>query len=158
MRNRSRRAVWRAAAVVWLLLMLAASCFSQEESARQSGWVWRLVQSVAAWFSPEAAVPVWVVRKAAHAAEYAVWGVLLCGAFDAGRRRPRRFMAPALLCILAGPVCDETVQIFSQRGASLADVWLDAAFAAAAFAAAALIRRAVRKHKQNGGNTDGIKG
>ena len=66
-----------------------------------------------------------MVRKMVHFVEFAVLGVLLrlyliC-------RNPDRVSALCFysICGLFFPLMDETLQTFSNRGASISDVWLD---------------------------------
>lgn len=68
----------------------------------------------------------YLVRKAAHLTEFAILGavfLLLSGEYtkDSAKR--------ALSSIIVGvcvPLIDETIQIFSNRGSALSDVWIDA--------------------------------
>ena len=59
-----------------------------------------------------------VVRKLAHVFEFTVLGTLLCGSLD--RSVWKTFGAGFIAAFL-----DETVQILSQRGPQIIDVWID---------------------------------
>lgn len=67
-------------------------------------------------------VTVHLIRKLAHFCEFGLLGVelmslsLLCAC-----RNPLYALFFALLCALS----DETIQIFSERGSQVSDVWLD---------------------------------
>ena len=66
-----------------------------------------------------------LLRKAAHFAEYTALGVitlLFYGTLTADRTK--KFLSAALTGISV-PLVDETIQIFSGRGSALADVWID---------------------------------
>lgn len=66
-----------------------------------------------------------IVRKLAHYSEYFALGIVLWLAL-CGKIKP--FLRGIVLqgfCGLLTAVIDETIQLFSQRGPSLTDVWLD---------------------------------
>lgn len=73
-----------------------------------------------------------LVRKMAHFMEFFALG---CGLMVLSLLRRRRSSRKAVgLCLLAGlavAATDETIQIFSNRGSQLRDVWLDFAGACA---------------------------
>ncbi len=74
-----------------------------------------------------------IVRKAAHFTEYAVLAILLLKRFtlsDMAGKMNIYLLAFALSA--AAALVDEAIQIFSSRGASLRDVLIDSAGAAAA--------------------------
>lgn len=67
------------------------------------------------------------IRKVAHFVEFCVLAIigcflLLCFDMSVGLR-----VALAAFGGLFFPICDETIQIFSQRGSSVRDVWIDIA-------------------------------
>ena len=91
--------------------------------------------SLRAWLEQLLHVPVdeFLLRKAAHFSEYALLGaglsLLLNLLLDRNGRplaRGRRLLDFPALGFFAAAI-DETIQIFSGRGSSLLDVWLDTA-------------------------------
>lgn len=66
-----------------------------------------------------------LVRKMAHFIEYAALGAVTCLFFDSFVNDAyRKYTAASLVGVLT-PLIDETIQIFSDRGPALSDVWLD---------------------------------
>ena len=66
-----------------------------------------------------------LLRKAAHFSEYAALGVttlLFYGTLTADRAR--KYLSAALTGISV-PLVDETIQIFSGRGPTISDIWID---------------------------------
>ena len=91
--------------------------------------------SLRAWLEQLLHMPVdeFLLRKAAHFSEYALLGaelsLLLNLLLDRNGRplaRGRRLLDFPALGFFAAAI-DETIQIFSGRGSSLLDVWLDTA-------------------------------
>ncbi len=67
----------------------------------------------------------YLLRKAAHFAEFAALGVISCLLFDSVTQdRWRKCLSIAVVGISV-PLIDETIQIFSGRGPALSDVWID---------------------------------
>lgn len=95
----------------------------------------------------------YLVRKLAHFTEFAAFGLqlaLLLILF--GRVRPQPVINCAFLGLLVA-VIDETIQIFSYRGAQLQDVWLDFAGLCAGLLVTLgiyLLRQARRRAKPEG--------
>lgn len=124
------------ALVVLLVLTVAFiwvhSAMDPETSANESGWVKKIMEPFLEIFVGKGNVTEHLVRKLAHFSEFALLGaelllyVSLC-------RCSRSFSNAAYSCnfALITAVIDETIQIFSGRGSSLKDVWLD--FAGAFF-------------------------
>ncbi len=65
------------------------------------------------------------VRKLAHFFEFAALGVLACLLFRYLKLQNITQILSAALCGFFFAVSDETIQIFSGRGASVRDVWID---------------------------------
>ena len=66
-----------------------------------------------------------LLRKAAHFSEYAALGVttlLFYGTLTADRTK--KYLSAALTGISV-PLVDETIQIFSGRGPTISDIWID---------------------------------
>ena len=116
------------------------STVSKTISAGQSS---AIVEQIKPIVDPEDKIPAdtfqHYVRKSAHFAEYLLLGfeffallILLRGNFS--------WKLPcALLFPLISALVDETLQVFSERGSGVIDVWLDFAGALAGYAACALV-------------------
>ena len=66
-----------------------------------------------------------LVRKLAHFTEYAALGATGHLLFDCTIQDKYRKYTTVSLVGVATPLIDETIQIFSQRGPALTDVWID---------------------------------
>lgn len=67
-----------------------------------------------------------LIRKAAHFLEFALLGLFVGGfSGNLGKLRLRRYVALPMLLTLSTAVADELLQLFTQRGSSVADVALD---------------------------------
>lgn len=121
------RRTWRAA--LWVLVGLTAA-FILSRSMRgkvasdgESQWVTDLLREI---FHSDSISHAFV-RKLAHFTEFFILGTELSGLLWLERRRS---VQSYLNIWFAGELCallDETVQISSGRGPSVADVWLDTA-------------------------------
>ena len=81
-----------------------------------------------------------IVRKLAHFIEFVALGVTAHLFLEAAiRDKHKRHLTLALIGV-ATPIVDETIQIFSGRGPSLSDVWIDfAGYATGALAVFAVL-------------------
>lgn len=109
-----------------ILFIWGQSALPVRISAAESGRLWsRIVLPVLNFFGlPD--VSHNFVRKCAHFAEFLVLGLL---SFPLVRFRLSRKHASGgalLFCFLVA-FLDETIQLFSSRGARISDVWLDTA-------------------------------
>lgn len=113
-----KRNIVRAICAVAVLAVWVHSMLPPNASSAESGWVTNTLFN-----------PIWnllfhsdltdgVVRKLAHIFEYAAVGLLLCLSTDGSTKR-------VLIGCLIIAFLDETIQIFSGRGALIADVWID---------------------------------
>lgn len=121
------RRTWRAA--LWVLVgltvafILLRSMRGKVASDGESQWVTDLLREI---FHSDSISHAFV-RKLAHFTEFFILGAELSGLLWLERRRS---VQSYLNIWFAGELCallDETVQIFSGRGPSVADVWLDTA-------------------------------
>ena len=121
------RRTWRAA--LWVLagltvaFILSRSMRGKVASDGESQWVTDLLREI---FHSDSSSHAFV-RKLAHLTEFFSLGTELSGLLWLERRRS---VQSYLNIWFAGELCallDETVQIFSGRGPSVADVWLDTA-------------------------------
>lgn len=103
----------------------AAILFAWIHSAMPSG----ISGAESGWFAEHIINPVWtllfgqgmsieIVRKLAHVFEYTVIGALLGALLQ---RKP----LPTFGIGMAVAVTDETIQLLSGRGSTIADVWID---------------------------------
>ncbi len=134
---------------IGVIQFAASGSFAASETSR---WIGPLL----AWLFPAAdadslAAAHFVIRKAAHVAEYAILALLGLRALQTSFERSFAWLAVAsLLFALAVAAIDESRQAASaQRTGAVSDVALDLAGAASALAIAAAVRRhnAVRRHK-----------
>lgn len=121
------RRTWRVA--LWVLLaatvgfILSRSMRGKVASDGESQWVTDLLRTI---FRNDGISHAFV-RKLAHFTEFFVLGAELSGLLWFERQRS---FQSYLNVWFAGELCalfDETIQIFSGRGPSVADVWLDTA-------------------------------
>ncbi|HBF15819.1 MAG TPA: VanZ family protein [Clostridiales bacterium] len=121
------RRTWRVA--LWVLIgltvgfILSRSMRGKVASDGESQWVTDLLRKI---FHSEGISHAFV-RKLAHFTEFFILGTELSGILWLERRRS---FQSYLNIWFASELCalfDETIQIFSGRGPSVADVWLDTA-------------------------------
>lgn len=117
-------------------LILGNSARDADKSADQSSVVYEEVKSATTTVVGEVRAEEFFsrftlkdFRKLAHVAEYFVLSIevacLFCVVFGA-KKSTLKFIPLSLLSGIFTAVVDETVQIFSNRGSSVADVWVDA--------------------------------
>ena len=117
--------------VATLMFIWTQSAMDPEKSSEESGFVMRIVAPVLELFLGKGNVTEHFVRKLAHFTEYAILGAeIILLMFDI-RGSGAKTVALSGNFSLTAAVVDETIQIFSGRGSSLKDVWLD--FAGAMF-------------------------
>ena len=115
----SRRRLFPALTILWLLFIWGHSLLPASVSAEESGRWLVLLQRILPWLTDH------IVRKAAHFTEFAVLGGLVLASlprrgFPAGSER--------LLAGLLAAMIDESIQLFSPgRSGQITDVWLDLA-------------------------------
>ena len=126
-----RRKTFLALTVLWLCVIWGHSMMPAADSGSESNFLADWLMQYIPWMDD------YVIRKAAHFAEYAVLGGLLLGAF------PKRGRDAVLRAVLAGllvALIDETIQLFSPgRSGQITDVWLDFAGAALGYLAVRLL-------------------
>ena len=131
-------------ALLWTMFIWSNSAKSAVVSSGQSLQVLDLLEPFLLSLGLDEDTLHYLVRKAAHMAEFA-----LLGAFWAGGMRGWgcRFFPPFTLCFLTALV-DETIQLyFPGRSGQITDLWVDLAGVALGILAAALIGRWLRKRK-----------
>ena len=133
----TRRRVFFALTALWLLFIWGHSLLPASVSRTESERWLALLQSWMPWLND------YLIRKAAHFAEFAVLGALLFLAADT------RFglWFPPCFGVLAA-LLDETVQLFAAgRSGQVSDVWLDLTGFLTGWIVPALIAYLLRKRK-----------
>ncbi len=116
--NRNKRIVFAVIALLLLLFIWGQSILPVSSSAAESGWLRSRIVNPLLKLAGIGSVSDHAVRKAAHIAEFLALSLFIV-LFFRGR------------VVLAFPVCfvaaflDETIQLFSDRGAQVMDVWID---------------------------------
>ena len=120
------------------------SCIPTTSSAEESGRVLQWIAPFLEFFVGKGAVTDHLVRKLAHFTEYAALGPQ----FFLLRNDPlkSRILRSIELSFFVG-FFDETIQILSDRGPQIADVWLDTAGAAFGVAICAILLLLIRKSR-----------
>ena len=122
-----RRKILITLLVLALTFIWIHSCMPMDMSREESRGVLEHLRPLLELIFGKGHVTVHLVRKMAHFCEFFVLGCILSLLLPL--RFPMRLLA-AGCCLLAGFI-DETIQIFSDRGDQISDVWLDFAGAAA---------------------------
>jgi VanZ family protein len=110
-----------ALAVLTLLFIWVNSFMPSGPSSRMSGYVTRLITPFLEILVGRGHVTEHLVRKLAHVAEYALYAFWLALLAKSDGRKART----ALLIGFLTAFLDETIQIFTGRGAAIRDVWID---------------------------------
>ena len=114
----------------WMALIFLLSHMDGPSSEALSDWVKKLIKSFLALLgfvseNKEGIGWGWVLRKVAHATEYAILAVLSFRVFRRYRERPKALIYSLCLCIIYA-MLDEFHQSFIPgRGPSLRDVGID---------------------------------
>ncbi len=108
-------------AILSLLFIWSNSFFSSGTSSRMSAFFTRILSPFLELVIGRGNVTEHLVRKLAHLTEYAFYGLWLALWVEADGRKPWY----ALLAGFITSFLDETIQIFTGRGPSIKDVWID---------------------------------
>ena len=143
--------------VVLLILLLAFiwgnSCLPVRFSARESGTILNLIRPFLERFVGEGNVTDHLVRKLAHFAEFTALGLVIGLLVQSGRRFRLQPVVFSLVMGLLAAFADESIQMFSDRGDQIIDVWLDFSGVTLGVALACLLlalRRQRRRKKMSG--------
>ena len=112
--------------VLTLAVIWGHSCMNREDSSEESGFVYNLLCPFFEIFMGKGNVSELFIRKLAHFTEFTVLGLELRLFFN--MVLPVKGLILLINSWIAGTFCaliDEMVQIFSERGPEIADVWLD---------------------------------
>lgn len=122
----------RIGTVLLLLAILAALAFiwgnsleSAVESSLKSGRVRELIEPLLELLVGQGNVTDHMVRKLAHLTEFAVLGALLLLLTAAAFRVRLQSVLNCQFFLLLAALTDETIQLFTDRGSQVRDVWLD---------------------------------
>ncbi len=135
-----------------MIFVWGQSCISREESRVSSDVVVEMIKPIDelepgyrsenGWTYTELST---YVRKFAHVIEYAAVGFqLMCIFLLKGRRKLVWYINCAFIIMLIALV-DETIQIFSNRGSEIGDIWIDLAGSALGIGVAFIIGTIVMK-------------
>lgn len=152
-----RRKIFAAAAVLWMIVIFSFSAKVSEDSEEMSRSVGMLIGKAVikeykewpgkrqAAFAAKIDYPV---RKAAHASEYALLGILLTGAIMDIRKPWKRQLLACFLIGAAYAASDEFHQLFVPgRSGQIRDVMIDSAGVAAGIILACLAIKAFQCRK-----------
>lgn len=130
--------------VLTLAFIWGQSCVPKDGSAQESQRVMMFIAPFFSRFIDSRIVTVYLIRKLAHFVEFAILGFqifLLCC------RNMRKGVADSIGWGFAVAFLDESIQIFSNRGPQISDVWLDTGGVAFGVAIGALLILLVRRKR-----------
>lgn len=123
------RDIW---SLVFLVLITATLVFiwtnsmeTPAESSEKSQGVMKLLTPILEFFVGKGNVTEFLVRKLAHFCEFGLLGCELSLMIILRKRQTLQWYVNAAMFAFMAAALDETIQIFADRGSSLADVWLD---------------------------------
>lgn len=111
--------------VATLVFIFCNSLDSREESSDKSGFVTEIITPILKIFMGKGNVTEHFVRKLAHFTEFFILGAESAVLAFLILRRGRVGVLSCLLFGVLSALSDETIQLFTGRGPSVADVWLD---------------------------------
>lgn len=116
-----------AVTAVTLYFIWGQSCIGTETSEAESGAVLEFIEATTGGLTRFIHNAKWYIRKFAHFVEYGVLGFEFgIYAWLHGRDYKHTFIYCLMQAIFVALV-DETLQLFTDRGSSVADQWVDAA-------------------------------
>lgn len=110
---------------VTVLFIWSNSLEAPAESQEKSQWVMELITPILELFVGKGNVTEFLVRKLAHFSEFGLLGGELSLLLTLRRKQTIPWYVNLAGLAFVTAALDETIQIFSGRGSSLADVWLD---------------------------------
>ena len=115
-----------AAMAATVLFIFINSTLPKEQSAQQSGVIEEIVDKVIPDDVPVKDMIIENIRKIAHFSEYGLLGIELALYIFFFRRKRIYLYAPMspLVAMLVG-FLDESIQLLSDRGPMISDVWID---------------------------------
>lgn len=125
------RDIWSLVLLVFIVATLVFiwtnSMEPPAESSEKSRWVMKLMTPFLEVFVGKGNVTEFLVRKLAHFCEFGLLGCEVSLMLILRKRQVLQWYVNAAMFAFVVAAMDETIQIFADRGSSLADVWLDAA-------------------------------
>ncbi|MBR5178604.1 MAG: VanZ family protein [Lachnospiraceae bacterium] len=138
-----------------LILVWGQSCFSREDSRVSSDIVVEMIKPIDELETGYRSENGWTytqlstyVRKFAHVIEYAALSFQLMCIFLLKGKRKLVWYVNCTFMIMLIALIDETIQIFSNRGSEIGDIWIDIAGNALGLLAAFIIGTIVIKRSQ----------
>ena len=129
-----KRDIWSLVLLVFitatLVFIWTNSMEAPAESSEKSQWVMKLLTPILEVFVGKGNVTEFLVRKLAHFCEFGLLGCELSLMLILRKRQVLQWYVNVGVFAFVVAALDETIQIFADRGSSLADVWLDFAGAA----------------------------
>lgn len=126
-----------------VLFIFSRSLANTEKSQEESDAVKEVVEPILSPVVGEENVSDKLIRKLAHFTEFSWLGAELSVLLWWWRsRRPQTYLNITFFAVLIA-LCDETIQIFTDRGPQIQDVWIDIAGAVFGFAIVLSIRGVV---------------
>ena len=110
-----------------LVFIWTNSMEAPAESSEKSQWVMELLTPFLEVFVGKGNVTEFLVRKLAHFCEFGLLGCELSLMLILRKRQVLQWYVNVAMFAFTVAALDETIQIFADRGSSLADVWLDTA-------------------------------
>lgn len=112
--------------IATVLFVFYNSCLSKDDSSQQSNTVSQIIDAL---FPEDTDFKEFVlenIRKIAHFTEYGLLGIEMAFYILIYERKRWKMFTPisSLVPFFVGFI-DESIQIFSERGPSIADVWID---------------------------------
>ena len=114
------------AIIATIIFVFYNSCLSKEESSQQSNAVGEIIGVILPDDTDFKLFLLDNIRKIAHFTEYGLLGIEIAIYILIYERKRWKMFTPAsaLVPFFVGFI-DETIQIFSERGPSISDVWID---------------------------------
>ncbi len=111
--------------LVTVLFIWSRSLYSKEASSAQSVAVQGFLAKIASLLGVTVQLNQPLVRNIAHLLEFFVLGIEMAVYGICDRKLTRQNLFCLCFSVFAAGFIDETLQIFSNRGPMIADVWLD---------------------------------
>lgn len=112
--------------IVTICFIWGQSCLSVEDSSKESAAITEnIIQKIEECITGEKTISDNMVRKWAHGVEFCVLGLELSLFFFILNKKPLRSI---ISTVSLGPVIaflDESIQLFSDRGSQVIDIWID---------------------------------
>ena len=111
--------------IVLLLFIWGNSCLPVSQSSQESGWVLRFLRPLLEPLVGAGHVTNHLVRKLAHFTEFTALGFVIHLLVRYERKRSVKTLLFVLTMGLLAAFADESIQMLSDRGDQIIDVWLD---------------------------------